>query len=272
MRAHLFAPLLFLCCLIIAPPAHAQQEPDNQAQARAVEFYEAGLKAAFAGDYGEAIFEFKQGHQLAPNGLFTYNITIAYLKLDNFSDALRFARETANRARDLTPEQRAKNDARLHAISLRLTTTSLLSGAAEHSSLRPKRVAGFSFISAGGLLVGGTLLYTVNVRQRASSFSSDYGSRIEREEQGEFTREDCDDLRSRENSSAGASQAEKAECRAVLDRIQQANTLVPALGVTSLTLIGVGVTLLVLDRRDARVSISPVLSPGAQGLNVRVRF
>ena len=58
----------------------------------------------------------------------------------------------------------------------------------------------------------------------------------------------------------------------MLDRIQQANTLVPALGVTSLTLIGVGVTLLVLDRRDARVSISPVLSPGAQGLNVRVRF
>lgn len=82
-------------------------------------FYEEGVKAAYAGNYGEAIFQFKQGHKLAPNGLFTYNITIAYLKTKNYEDALRYARETEERQSDLDDSQRSRNMARMSAIVTR---------------------------------------------------------------------------------------------------------------------------------------------------------
>ncbi|MEC9442694.1 MAG: hypothetical protein VYE40_16490 [Myxococcota bacterium] len=85
-------------------------------------FYEEGVKSAYAGNYGEAIYQFKQGHTLAPNGLFTYNITIAYLKTNNFDDALRYARETEERHGDLDEKLRTRNLARMSAIHTRRHT------------------------------------------------------------------------------------------------------------------------------------------------------
>jgi len=102
---------------ILSSNAWAQSDAE-----KAKAFYEEGVKAAYAGNYGEAIFQFKQGHALTPNGLFTYNITIAYLKTKNYEDAFRYARETEERNADLDEKQRARNLARISAITTRRHT------------------------------------------------------------------------------------------------------------------------------------------------------
>ncbi|CAN0438140.1 unnamed protein product [Laminaria digitata] len=119
-RVKTCAKVTLLTSLLIgalSTPAWAQ---DDKAKART--YYEEGVKAAYAGNYGEAIFQFKQGYKLDPNGLFPYNITIAYLKTKNYEDALRFAVEAESRSKDLDQKQRTRNQARISSLSIRKST------------------------------------------------------------------------------------------------------------------------------------------------------
>lgn len=111
----------------MAPSVQAQT-----AQEQAKTHYEAGIKAAIASDYVDAIYQFKQGHKLAPNGLFTYNITIAHIRLGNPREALTYARETSTSfASDLDETQTLRNGARLRALLLHQTATAIATESSE---------------------------------------------------------------------------------------------------------------------------------------------
>lgn len=106
--------LPLLVALTLTPTlAHAQSEADRE---RAAEFYQNGLKAAYAKDYGEAILQFKQGYKLDSNGLFAYNIAVANLKVGKPEEARRYARQAEARADDLNDKQRTRNLARIDAV------------------------------------------------------------------------------------------------------------------------------------------------------------
>lgn len=109
-----FIALATLVSALSPAVAHAQSDRE-----RAGEHYKAGLKAAFAADYGEAIFQFKQGYALDPNGRFPYNLAIVNIKVGKFDEAIRYAREAEERDEDLDEDLRAKNSARLRALELR---------------------------------------------------------------------------------------------------------------------------------------------------------
>jgi len=90
---------------------------DALAQARTVNdaaaLYQRGAEEYVRGNYVAALSLFQQGYDLEPNGMFLYNISLVYGKMDNYVEALRYAERAENTG--LPPEASARNLPRVAA-------------------------------------------------------------------------------------------------------------------------------------------------------------
>jgi tetratricopeptide (TPR) repeat protein len=85
---HAVAILLSLFALVLASStvAHAQKDPRADAKTH----YAAGKKLFDAGQYEQAIAEFKAADGLAPSGVNDYNIALSYERLGKTTEAIQY--------------------------------------------------------------------------------------------------------------------------------------------------------------------------------------
>lgn len=110
---------MILMLLLCASPAIAQ---DNVELAQ--KHFESGAEWYAQGEYAKAIVEFLKGHNLSPNAMFLYNISLSYAKLDNIDDAL-VAAERAIKEGGLPPDVAVRNEARIRAFQMNSTARSV---------------------------------------------------------------------------------------------------------------------------------------------------
>jgi len=113
--------LTFFCLLLAAPLVSAESDTD-----RARGHFEAGAEHYYEGEYARALIEFKRGHELVPNSLFVYNMSLCHLRLGQYAMAF----EKAVRAResgDLPEKEGLRNAARIPAMSAVLTSRQIAS-------------------------------------------------------------------------------------------------------------------------------------------------
>lgn len=159
--------VMVLLLMLCATPALAQENVE-QAQ----KHFETGAEWYAQGEYAKAIVEFLKGHNLSPNAMFLYNISLSYAKLENIDDALEAA-ERAIREGGLPPEVAVRNEARIRAFRLNMVARSV-SGSVNLALTEKKSVpdpeptpSGSSF---GALGWTGVALTTVGVGLGVGAF------------------------------------------------------------------------------------------------------
>lgn len=116
-------PRFFAIILLLTATTHSDLSWAQTPQERAEELYKNGAESYFKGDFLTALSSFKQGHELDPNAMFLYNISLCYGKLENYDEALKNA-EKAHKT-GLPPEVNDKNLARVIAYHANLKSQQL---------------------------------------------------------------------------------------------------------------------------------------------------
>jgi len=120
--------LLFCGLLITASSVLAQRKDrvskEDEATQQAAALYRLGAEEYLRGNYVDALALFRQGYDLKPNSMFLYNISLVYGKLDNYSEALRYA-EMADED-DLPPEAWARNMPRILAYRMAIQSQDII--------------------------------------------------------------------------------------------------------------------------------------------------
>lgn len=96
------------CCSAAA----AFAEPTKADIQKAEDHFRKGAEWYAQGDYAKAVVEFKFGHNLAPNAMFLYNMSLAYERLESFDEAIEVAQE-ARRMGGMPEEIARRNEARI---------------------------------------------------------------------------------------------------------------------------------------------------------------
>lgn len=105
-----------IAAVLLVPATSAAQDDARLAQ----EAFDRGMSHYTEQNYGDAVAEFRKGHQLMPNGMFLYNISLSYMRLKNHEMALRYAERAREMREHLPPKSDAKNAARIGGLNARL--------------------------------------------------------------------------------------------------------------------------------------------------------
>lgn len=104
---------LLIALLALASPASAFGQSSGQSELeKAQGHFSTGAEYYASGQYSKAIVEFISGHNIAPNAMFLYNISLCYQRLDNLPDA-RDAAVKARQFEGMTDEIKVRNEARV---------------------------------------------------------------------------------------------------------------------------------------------------------------
>lgn len=99
------------------------------------EYFDRGAGLYVEGKFGEALVQFKRGHEELPNPMFPYSMALCSQKLGRYSEAMRYAIE----ARDLGglgDKENAQNDARI-AVLPRIETSEFVATEIAASQIEP---------------------------------------------------------------------------------------------------------------------------------------
>ena len=110
MTIRLFSVMLTLVVFWVSKPAAAQDSAS---------LFEQGAAMYYNGNYGAAILKFKQAYQAEPNALFLYNMSLCYLKLGQYEEAIEageLAKKPHGATAPLNTRDRTANDARIAAL------------------------------------------------------------------------------------------------------------------------------------------------------------
>lgn len=110
-----------MAALLLVPATSPAQDNAQLAQ----EAFDRGMSHYTEEEYGDAVAEFRKGHQLMPNGMFLYNISLSYMRLENHEKALRYAERAIEMREHLPPKADAKNAARMSGLHTRLVVLQL---------------------------------------------------------------------------------------------------------------------------------------------------
>lgn len=122
-----FIPALFsLAAMVMASSAMAQskESKDEEATSQAAMLYKQGAEEYLRGNYVDALALFRKGNDLKPNGMFLYNISLVYGKLENYSEALSYAERADEDG--IPPEAWARNMPRILAYRMTLQSRELI--------------------------------------------------------------------------------------------------------------------------------------------------
>lgn len=106
----------------MASPSEDEIEKAQSHFTKGAEFYALG-------DYSKAIVEFIQGHNLAPNAMFLYNISLSYERLDNLKEA-RNAAVKAKGFDGMPDDVTVRNEARIASFGVALNAVDVAENSA----------------------------------------------------------------------------------------------------------------------------------------------
>jgi tetratricopeptide (TPR) repeat protein len=177
-----------IAAALMVPAVCSAQDDAQLAQ----EAFDRGMSHYTEENYGDAVAEFRKGHQLMPNGLFLYNISLSYMRLGNHEKALRYAERAVEMRDHLPPKSDARNSARMGALRARLSAIGLagrlepqeteptddrddlLADAESDNSQETEGWPGtLTYIGAGTAALGGALIISAGV------MGSDIDARID---------------------------------------------------------------------------------------------
>lgn len=119
-----FISVLLIAFLCVGSPATLYAAPSEQDIEKARGHFATGAEFYALGDFSKAIVEFLQGHNLAPNAMFLYNISLSYQRLENLPEA----RNAAVKARGfdgMPQEVSVRNEARISSFDVVLRARDL---------------------------------------------------------------------------------------------------------------------------------------------------
>lgn len=105
--------LIAAACFGICAPLAAQEKSEQIKKAE--DHFKKGAEYYANGEYAKAVVEFKFGHQLAPNAMFLYNMSLAYERLESYDEAVQVASD-AEKMGGMPDEIMARNSARLRGF------------------------------------------------------------------------------------------------------------------------------------------------------------
>lgn len=123
-----FAWMSVVALLLSSSAAIAQQGPDRAKLAR--QHFDRGAQSFYKGDYANALLEFRKAYQYKEDATILYNMSLAYLKLDNLDGAL----EAAQRAKakgGMPKKMQVRNDARIRGLGVAMSAVKVAGGIAE---------------------------------------------------------------------------------------------------------------------------------------------
>jgi tetratricopeptide (TPR) repeat protein len=145
---------LLIAMLCIATPASVFAQSGEIDRARG--HFAQGAEYYTAGEYSKAIVEFISGHNLAPNAMFLYNISLCYERLDNVPDARAAARKA--RGFDGMPDAvTVRNEARIASFGSILEAREVADSIADDPVLgkkSPSESSGFGALGWTGAVIG----------------------------------------------------------------------------------------------------------------------
>ena len=109
LSRNIAASVTFLaCCSAVVATA----QPSRADIQKAEDHFRKGAEWYAQGDYAKAVVEFKFGHNLAPNAMFLYNMSLAYERLGSFDEAIEVAQE-ARKMGGMPDEIARRNETRI---------------------------------------------------------------------------------------------------------------------------------------------------------------
>lgn len=132
IATHTIRCLLAAILLAWSAPAAAQSNEEL-----AVEHFDIGARLFYEGDFSGSIVEFRKAYDYNPDPMILYNISLAHARLGNTAEALRIGRTAAsspNNNGTLPPQVALRNDARIAALSIALTSETITARTAAEAS------------------------------------------------------------------------------------------------------------------------------------------
>jgi hypothetical protein len=248
--------LIVLVCL--ATPAAGFAQSAEQMEVAKGHFTK-GAEFYASGEYSKAIVEFISGHNIAPNAMFLYNISLCYERLDNIPDA----REAASRARSfegMPDEVSVRNEARIASFTTILDARDVASEMAEIATTAPDSPKAENEGGFGALGWSGVALSSLG--------AAGLGFALLLNNQVKSDKEAIDEAAARNDFVAAAELTDEANAtRSTGLIVLFAGSALAAVGVTMIAW-----DLLDDPDNDAQVSISPGFSGDEAGVVVHGRF